>query len=104
MNPITMIDQEFARMVVEDWSDAAAMCRQEQGADKSRSGIVTPIRALVIRVRSCIDRRQGRPDPRCCPNLRTAEITIEISEYSPRRTTAWDSSASARMPIPQSSN
>jgi len=67
MNPITMIDQEFARMVVEDWSDEVATCRQEQGADKSRSGIVAGIRALVIRVRTCIDRRQGRPDSMLLP-------------------------------------
>ena len=35
MNPITMVGQEFAPMVVEEWSDAAALCRQEQGADES---------------------------------------------------------------------
>ena len=47
-----MINQEFARMVVEEWSDAAAMCRQEQGADESRVGIAAGIRSLVLGART----------------------------------------------------
>ncbi len=63
MNPISMINQEFARVVVEDWSDEGAMRRQEQELNKSRGGIFAAIRALVSRLRARIDRGQGTADP-----------------------------------------
>jgi hypothetical protein len=63
MNPINAINQEFARRVVEQWSDEAAIRQQEQGADESRVGITTAIRALVRWVRARIDRLQPAIEP-----------------------------------------
>ena len=63
MNPLNMIDQEFTRVVVEQWSDEGAMCRQEQGADESRLGIAAAIRALVRQMRARIDRPQLAIEP-----------------------------------------
>jgi hypothetical protein len=67
MNPIAMINQEFARMVVEKWSDEGVVCRQKQEAVKSRVGVAAAIPALVSWVRTRIERRQGTPDPALLP-------------------------------------
>jgi len=47
MNPINALNQEFARMVVAEWSDEAAIRQEEQGVGESRVGIVAAIQALV---------------------------------------------------------
>jgi hypothetical protein len=52
MNPINVINQEFARRVVEQWSDEAAIRQREQGADESRVGISAAMRALVLGART----------------------------------------------------
>jgi hypothetical protein len=58
MNPINALNQEFARLVVAEWSDEAAIRQEEQGAGESRVGIVAAIQALVgwVRVSSTADK------------------------------------------------
>jgi hypothetical protein len=59
MNPINAINQEFARNVIAEWSDASTIRQHEQEASESHGGIVVAIRALVLWVRSCIGWRSA---------------------------------------------
>ena len=47
MDPITALNQEFVRLVKEDWSREAADRRSEQAAPAPRIGLVDRLRALV---------------------------------------------------------
>jgi hypothetical protein len=62
MNPINAINQEFARNVIEEWSDAATIRQHEQEVDEAHGGIVAAIRALVLWGRGCIGKPHDTSD------------------------------------------
>jgi hypothetical protein len=47
MDPITALNQEFARLVQEDWSCEAADRRSEQAAPAPHTNVVARLQALV---------------------------------------------------------
>jgi hypothetical protein len=61
MDPITAINQEFARTVVKDWSDTTD-CRHSAHAIESSYGIGTVLRAFAAWVRGSLRQSRGAPE------------------------------------------